>query len=370
MNPRTLTLLAVGLMLSVAWLVMTRRPAATVGLVRQVADPAPTGNVTTHDLRLPRLPAPRLARNSGPTESATEAPAANPIAKLLSGGGLKLTAEQAEVYLQQNKRSAEALLAAARTTGNFGFVREAAEKFPNDSRVQLDLALRGETPEEKRKALDAFRQLARDNPLGDFLSALDHFKSGRTDDGVKDLLQANGKNRLQDYTLDHAQSAEEAFLSAGYGALESKAAGTFGVVLPHMAPLRELATQMAELQKQYTQAGDTASAQAVGQMGLNLGWQLEGQSGRMLIGELVGMAIEKKFLAAQSPDAPFGTEGRTVRDRIVEMESHRQSIRELTPMTDLLPRLPEREVIIYFDRMKLNGELDALRWLKSKHGSP
>jgi hypothetical protein len=311
-----------------------------------------------------------LARTPGPAESAPEAAAANPIAKLLNGEAFKLTPEQAEVYLQQNKRSAEALLAAARTTGNLGLVREAAERFPNDARVHLDLALRGETPEEKRKALDAFRQLARDNPIGDYLSALDHFRSGRTDDGVKDLLQASSKNRLQDYTLDHAQSAEEAFLSAGYGPLEAKAAGTSGVLLPHMTSLRDLATHMAELQKQYAQAGDAGSAQAVGQMGLNLAWQLEGQPGRTLLGELVGLAIEKKFLAAKSPDSLFGSDERTVRERMAEMDAHRQSIRELTAMTDLLARLPEREAILYFDRLKLNGELDALRWLKNKHGSP
>jgi hypothetical protein len=358
-----------GLLLALA-VVIARHSTAPVSPAGQIAEPRPTTNATPHEPRRPRLPAPRLPQSAGPAESVPEAAAPNPLAKLLSGEELKLTPEQAEAYLQQNKRSAEALLAAARLTGNLSLVREAAEKFPNDPRVQLDLALRGETPEEKRKALDAFRQLARDNPLGDYLSALDRFKSGRTDDGVKDLLQAGGKNRLQDYTLDHAQSAEEALLAAGYGALESKAAGMFGVLLPHMQSLRELGTQMTELQKQYAQAGDAASAQAVGQLGLNLAWQMESQSGRTLIGELEGMAIEKKFLASQSPDSPFGSDGRTVRDRLAELDAHRQSIRELTPLTDMLPRLPEREALIYFDRLKLHGELDALRWLKNKHGNP
>lgn len=370
MSSRTLALAAVGLLLAMAVVMIARRPAAPVSPAGQTAEPKPTTSAMAPEPRRPRLPAPRLPQTPGPAESVPEAAAPNPLAKLLSGEELKLTPEQAEAYLQQNKRSAEALLAAARLTGNLSLVREAAEKFPHDPRVQLELALRGETPEEKRKALDAFRQLARDNPLGDYLSALDHFKSGRTDDGVKDLLQVGGKNRLQDYTLDHAQSAEEAFLAAGYGALESKAAGMFGVSLPHMQSLRELGTQMTELQKQYAQAGDAASAQAVGQLGLNLAWQMEGQSGRTLISELVGMAVEKKFLASQAPDSPFGSDGRTVRDRLAELDAHRQSIRELTPLTEMLPRLPEREAHIYFDRVKLHGELEALRWLKNKHGNP
>jgi len=364
-------MMVVGLLLGMAVVTVTRRPPAQVSPASSTPESKPTtNNAALHEPRRPRLPAPRLPQPPVPGESLPEAAAPHPLAKLLKGEVLKLTPEQAETYLQQNKRSAEALMAAARMTGNLSLLREAAEKFPNDPRVQLDLALRGTTPEEKRKALDAFRQLARDNPLGDYLSALDHFKSGRTDDGVKDLLQVSGKNRLQDYTHDHAQSAEEAFLSAGYGALESKAAGMFGVELPHLQLVRELATQMTELQKRYTQAGDATSAQAVGQLGLNLAWQLEGQSGRTLIGELMGMAVERKFLATQSPDSAFGSDGRTVRDRLAELDAHRQSIRELTPLTDMLGRLPEREAFIYFDRLKLHGELDALRWLKNRHGNP
>jgi len=363
-------MMAVGLLLGMAVVMVTRRPPAEVSPASSKPESKPTTNATLHEPRRPRLPAPRLPQTPGPGESVPEAAVPNPLAKLLKGEVLKLTPEQAEAYLQQNKRSAEALLAAARLTRNLSLLREAAERFPNDPRVQLDLALRGTTPEEKRKALDAFRQLARDNPLGDYLSALDHFKSGRTDDGVKDLLQVGGKNRLQDYTHDHAQSAEEAFLSAGYGALESKAAAMFGVELPHLKSLRELVPQMTELRKQYAQAGDANSAQAVSQIGLNLAWQMEGQSGRTLVGELMGMSIERNFLASQSPDSAFGSDGRTVRDRLAELDAHRQSIRELTPLTDMLARIPEREALIYFDRLKLHGELDALRWLKNKHGSP
>ncbi|PAW86884.1 MAG: hypothetical protein B9S33_07270 [Pedosphaera sp. Tous-C6FEB] len=363
-------MLALGLLLAVGAVMIAQRRATPVTPAGPVVVPTPTAKVTPHEPRRPRLPAPRLPQTAGPADSVPEAAAPNPLAKLLNGEGVKLTPEQVDAYLQQNKRSAEALLAAARMTGNLGLAREAAEKSPHDPRVQLDLALRGETPEEKRKALDRFRQLARDNPLGDYLSALDHFKSGRTDDGVKDLLQVGGKHRFQDYTHDHAQNAEEALLSAGHGVLESKAAGLFGVVLPHLQLLRELGTQMTELQKQYAQAGDSTSAQAVGQMGLNLAWQMEGQPGRTLVGELVGLSIEKKFLTAQSPDSPFGTDGRTVRDRLAELDAHRQSMRELTPFTDMLPRLSEREALIYFDRLKLHGEADALRWLKNKHGNP
>ncbi|MFM8471802.1 MAG: hypothetical protein ACKODH_17875 [Limisphaerales bacterium] len=331
---------------------------ATAGLPALAREPA-----------RPRLPAPRLppspTKPEAPIESAT-----NSLAKFLRGEELpKLTREQLDIFLRQNKRSAESLLAASRAVGDVTLLREAVEKFPNDPRARFDLAMRGETPEERRQALDAFRQLARDNPLGDYLSALDRFKSGQTDEAVKDLLQANSKNRLQDYTLDHMQSAEEAFLSAGYDPLEAKAAGTFGVQLPHLQALRDLANQVLGLQQQYAQVGDAASARAVGQLGMNLAAQLEGQPGRTLISELVGIAIEKKFLSGQAPDSPLG-DGRTAGGRLTELDAQRQAIRDATQFDSLLDNLPPQEVLIYFDRLKLNGELDALRWLKNKHGRP
>lgn len=370
MSTRVLWLLSAVLLALVA-LMLARRPAATWVAPPTVDEPQPATGTSVRGPALPRLPAPQLPQIAGSNERALEAPATKTLARLLKGEEIpKLTRAQVEAYLQQNKRSAESLLAAARATGDLAWLREAAEKFPDDPRVQFDLALRGETPEEKRQALAAFRQLARDNPLGDYLSALDYFKSGHADDGVKDLMQAGGKTKLQDYTLDHMQSAEEAFLSAGRGPLEAKVAGIFGVVLPHLQSLRDLATQMTDLQKQYVQSGDAASAQAVGQMGLNLAWQLESQPGRTLIAELVGMAIEKKFLAAQTPESAFGNDGRTVRDRLAELDAHRQAIHSVVPVQDLIGSLPEREALLYFDRVKVNGELDALRWLKNKHGSP
>lgn len=368
MSPRVLQMSALALLTVAVW--FANRPAPVVDAPKPSAQATATSvPAAAREPARPRLPAPRLPVTPVAAETSVES-STNALARLLNGGEIpKLTREQLDTFLTQNKRSAESLLTAARTLGDVSLLREAAEKFPKDPRAQFDLALRGESPEEKRKALDAFRQLARDNPLGDYLSALDRFKSGQADEAVKDLLQAGSKNRFQDFTIDHMQSAEEAYLSAGYAPLEAKVAGMSGVLLPHLSALRDLANQMAGLQQQYAQSGDATSAQAVSQIALNLAAQLEGQPGRTLISELVGMAIEKKFLAGQSPDSPLG-DGRTVGGRLAELDAQRQGIRDATQLTSLLPTLPPQEALTYFDRVKLNGELDALRWLKNKYASP
>jgi hypothetical protein len=161
----------------------------------------------------------------------------------------------------------------------------------------------------------------------------------------------------------------EAYLSAGYSLLDASVAGMLSVSVPQASGLNDLAKQMTELQKQYTQAGDDSSAEAVRLMVQNLASQLETQANGTLINELTGFAIEKKFLSALSSDAAYGADGRTVGSRLAEINSQIQSIRGLTSLTDMLPNLPDWEVIAYFDRVRLNGEIDALLWLQNRHGN-
>jgi hypothetical protein len=92
--------------------------------------------------------------------------------------------------LEENRRSAESVLAAFRTTEDQAFLREAVEKYPKDPRVSFAayFAARNQpdsSPEERRQRLDAFKQSAPDNALADYLSRtgalqLRPDRSGRT----------------------------------------------------------------------------------------------------------------------------------------------------------------------------------------------
>src|SRR5438105_3697944 len=78
----------------------------------------------------------------------------------------KLTAEQIEPYLNANRRSAASLLAAFRTTGDPALLVEAAKKYPNDPQVGFEAAIRMDaSPEERRQALETFKQAAPENAL-------------------------------------------------------------------------------------------------------------------------------------------------------------------------------------------------------------
>ena len=68
-------------------------------------------------------------------------------------------------------------------------------------------------------------------------------------------------------------------------------------------------------------------------------------------------------------DSPWGSEGRTVQDRINELVQQRSGIRELTEQTkDWWQTMSEQDWISYRSRWTAFGEEAALRWLLSKNG--
>lgn len=258
--------------------------------------------VKTKKVALPALPAPELAPMPAATPPPVlpEKPTGGPLARLLKETQLfKLTPAQLSKYLSENQGNAEALLAVFRLTGDMSSLLQAANQFPNDPQVQLQLALNSSDATERRRGIDALRKNDPDNALGDYLSALDHFRAGRTEAALNDLVAAADKTTLDYYALSALQASEEAYMAAGYSVVEAKAAPMLSFPRQQIKPLQDLSKQMSELQNRYLQMGDRTSAQTVADMGINLGRQA--QDGQFVIDGLVGASIEKKFLGLLDP---------------------------------------------------------------------
>lgn len=122
--------------------------------------------------------------------------------------------------------------------------------------------------------------------------------------------------------------------------------------------MRELSKQLAALQKAYTAAGDSASAEAIRQMGHALGQQA--QSGAAyFIDELVGMNIERQFLDPASAAA-----------RQQELKQRTDYIRSLAnspQWKQMMTSGNAAELTLFLDRQKLYGEEAAIRWLLERH---
>ncbi|MCX6902388.1 MAG: hypothetical protein NTW03_02675 [Verrucomicrobia bacterium] len=293
----------------------------------------------------------------------------------------ELSRAQVESYLAQNRRSAESLLAAFRLTHDRALLQEAAEKYPNDPRVHYagwSSACRdsNSSPEERRQWLGAFKQSAPENALANYLSAQDYFKSGQTDQAVEELIAASSKAKFQSYAAEAVQSLEEAYLSAGYSAVESKAAAAYSDASFQAAPpyseLKRLAESLVELSKGYRLTGDEASARAVVQMGVELAQRVEQSAGgsSFVTQNGTGVRIQRILFDSMDVNAPFGEAGQTVQDQLNALTQRGKSWSGLWKQAEpTLRAMSNQDLITYFDRMKTFGEVAALRWLVDRQSN-
>jgi hypothetical protein len=268
---------------------------------------------------------------------------------------MKRAAETLDRHLAQQQRSAQSLLAAYQISGAIALLREAAERFPDEPSVQLEMVMKGESPEERRKALDALRAADPENALVDCLAALQHIKDNDLESAFKELTAAAGKPGWDTYDDSKIQGTEDAYLAAGSSPAEAKVAAVFGLPLGHVVSLNGLSSQLSELQNHYAQSGDAEASESVRQMGQRLGMRM--QAGvTTFISEMTGMAIEQRF---SDPATSAG--------RIAEMQQRLDEIRELS--SNVAPRLSnisETEAILYTERIKSEGEQAATKWLLNR----
>jgi hypothetical protein len=335
-------------------------------LARRLADlQASTTSVT-----IPRLPAPQATPNYQASEAEAEPVASTNLFALIFHGGNppELTPDQVQTYLKENNRSAASLLTAFRATKDTNLLAEALEKYPHDPQVNYASLFDASSPEERRQRMEAFKQSAPDNALGNYLSAFDYIKAGQNDLAIQELTAASSKEKFSDYSLEFVQSAEEAWRAAGYTVADSKTIAAMELLLPDLKELRDLSRNTVALASSYQQAADGASAQALLRMNINLGIRFNGAPGEALISQLVGIAIEADSLRAMSPTAEYAS-GQTVQQRLDQLTQQRNELKDLANNESLLENMPAKDVISYWDRWRGFGSESTLRWAAGKYGA-
>jgi hypothetical protein len=338
------------------------------------------------------LPAPPVQFTTPPKPPAEAGQSTNLLARfqgLKDKAPNRLAVAQLESYLNTHGRNAASLLAAYRTTGDQTLLAEAMQKNPNDPQVALDAAQRQDASvADRRQWLETFKHSAPDNALPNYLSALDYFKAGQTDQAVQELLAASGKQQFNDYSAHRVQDNEQAYLAAGYPVGEAKAMAplqqamywasseeaegmftSFQSQLTQLQQVKELSQNVVELAKSYTQAGDPASARAALQIVANLGQHYSNTSGEDGLSRGVGGAAEVMALYAMDLNSSYDGGGQTVQDRINQLREQRKAIRGLyAQAVPMLETLSDQDWIGYSDRARAFGEPAALQWVVGKFG--
>ncbi len=367
-----LNILGILLAAIVAVYCFKQRRVAPPPVPNEAAWPA-AGETPTSPRQFTRLLANAPAGGNVADTEASSVPFTNILQRIFDGDETlsRVSSEQLGAWLAQNKTNAESLLAAWQASGDTGFLRTALTNFPHDANVLLNVITRDLFPEAQRQLLDQFQTAAPDNALADYLSARNHLKNGQPQLAVQDLLVATQKPGFDEYTVEKIQSLEELCLSTGKPPAEAKALAMSGTHLPQLAPLKNLAQEMATLQKQYLAAGDGASAESLAYMGITLAERVGTQAGgRGLLNQLVGLAMERIVLSPLDQEKNYEFLQSTVPQRMASLDTQRKDIRESVQVFKRwLPAASEAEVIIYFDRLKLYGEAAALKWLDSRQSA-
>jgi hypothetical protein len=302
--------------------------------------------------------------------------AAKPQPAARDAGSQESLSQKVEAWLELHHRSADSLLAAFHVLNNTNYLKEAATNFPDNPQVELAVLARNVFPEDRRKWLDQFKASSPSNSLANYLSAQTYFQSGQSDAAVKDLVAATGKPQFENYTLESQLNAEELGLFLGKSALDSTqtaGAGSIGDTQPELAALKQLASQMADLQKQELNVGDNSSAGNLAQMGMLLGSQLNsGASGNYIINQLVGMAVEEKMFDQLDPNTSYDfLGGETPDQRLQELRQQKSMLSQLDKSFEAIaPGLTDAEKVSFQERVKIYGEVTAMRWLVQQHGNP
>jgi hypothetical protein len=285
------------------------------------------------------------------------------IKELLEGKVPKLNPLEVEAFLKNQGRSTINLLAASRLLNDLSFAREAAKADPKNPAVQLELALRGESPEEKSAAIAAFREVAPGNSLGDYLAAHQAFLSGDAGAAGAALIQSLDNPLFADYSQQLVAGSEQAYLEAGYDPTAAAGAAMFALTIPRIQPLMEVSKSLLSLQQEFIRSADFDSAEPTVIIGLTLGQRIQDQ-GPYLIDQLSGIVIEKMFLQQLDPLTLAGPGGQAAGERLEALDANLMEIRSLSSaFTEKFASADDATQSQYLEKMKAEGELAAMRWL-------
>jgi hypothetical protein len=145
-------------------------------------------------------------------------------------------------------------------------------------------------------------------------------------------------------------------------------AATWGVTLPQLIEMKTLAQNAVDTAASYRQAGDQNSSQAMLQVAIGLGQQLDASSGTCvpLVTRLVGIAIERMAFGSIDPSSGYG-DG-TIQQQVDQLIQRRNSIQDLVKQSEpFQQQMTPDDWLSYNERTVNFGEEKAIGWLLTKY---
>jgi len=287
----------------------------------------------------------------------------------------QLAKERGAAWLASRNRDAVSLLAMWDLTGDETVLREAAEKFPGNPQVclaMLGVVFEKEGHEaDKKKWTDQLVAADPENPLGHYYKArLAQAAGDRT--GVTTALEMalGKKGRIDHYLRERMVGAKEGLLASGVSLRDAyflSIAGPMGKASPGIYRTNKLLgffkTELAGMKE----SGHEEDRQNLAALGLRLAEQQRLTESPSLITELIAHGQRMKFLKELDPETEIANSGRSVAEELVvataEKENLAKLMKEVTPAQEFLQNAPIEVQGQYSDRMMMDGEMAAVRYL-------
>ena len=360
MKPRTLQVLATAALLaSLGWSLVGRKPVVPPTPATIPAEPTQPAAKVRSTAKL------KLAGWNGPADKGPRAV----LLAMEAGQKIDLTKAELEAYLARHGRDALSLLVASRLANDLALLREAVQADPGEAMAQLELALRSDIPAEKKAAIEAFRALQPDNPLGNYLGAQAAFAAGDYAKAAQDLLHSMDQGVLRNHSLRLLEATGEAYAEAGYEPTAALIAGlgkSVGVTLEQSRLSVAIKAGLQTMQDEFVKAADFDAVEPTLLVGIDLGQRLQDPKA-MMIEQLTGISVESGFLRQLDPVTLVG--GVSAGERLTQLGARSTEFMELTQsMVGFARQATDEDLSRYFEIFRRDGELAAARWAKERVG--
>ncbi len=271
----------------------------------------------------------------------------------------KVTLADCERFLAKHGETPANLLAVFDQTGDRKWLERALATFPDSPAVLFSVLAESPdaTAEQRAAWLDKFKSVDPNNPVPWLLSANLLFNGNRPEEAMAEASAALDRPAFYTYSSERIAAARALFEESGLHPLEAELLGTMTLKMPLLGVAMGISKGL-----QLLKAPETAEASTIadaGRIQYNLGRMFQTpEASRLIIGQLVGVALETKGLTSRPPDFQ--------EMRTAQLEAQKAEIKTLTQAVQITDSSNEKQVAEYLRRLRTEGELPALRWLKAQ----